>query len=186
MPFHHKYRHCLVKSKILVWDARKRMKATCPCRGFYSSERGSKWSPHSHNLDEVLLLSIRATSQERHRVSNPRQLDCLFSSVFRLKIKKIVKAPHYWTFMMGIYRWSVNVLQKGPVMWKAFPSHNVSMQSRKRIATGFNTAAFFGNSNNIPVINPVLISCFFSYLHRWCIKFFQLNGNNIPSVILMP
>ena len=60
--------------------------------------------------------------------SNHWQLNCLFNSSFQPTMENI-KAPHYWPFVRGIHQWLVDSPHKGPVMWKAFPYHDVIMSS---------------------------------------------------------
>ena len=66
------------------------------------------------------------TSYERHGVSKHRSFDCLFNSLCGPTSQKHQR-PHYWPFVMGIYRWPVNSSQKGSVTWKKLPFDDVIM-----------------------------------------------------------
>ena len=44
-------------------------------------------------------------------------------------IKENIKAPEYWPFVQGIYRWPVDSLHKGTILRKTIPSIDVSMHT---------------------------------------------------------
>ena len=79
-----------------------------------------------------VLLSIAVTSHERHD-SNHRYLVCLFNSFFWVATKG---TSHYWPFVRGIHRSSVNSPHKGPVMVKAFPWYAVIIMTQKGRSLG--------------------------------------------------
>ena len=45
--------------------------------------------------------------------------------VQQLVLAKNIESPHYWPFVRGSHRWSVDSPHKGPVMRKTFPCHGV-------------------------------------------------------------
>ena len=49
----------------------------------------------------------------------------LVQQLFRGKRQRKHQIPHYWPFVMGIHRSSVDSHHKGPVMQKAFPCHYI-------------------------------------------------------------
>ena len=55
------------------------------------------------------------TSHARHGSSSHRQLDNFFNGSFT---RKTLKHAHYWSFVSGINRWTVNSLYKRPAMLK--------------------------------------------------------------------
>ena len=69
-------------------------------------------------------LSITVTSHECFGVSNHRQ------QLTKPNSKANTKAPQYWPCVRRIRR-SVGSPHKGPVMWRAFPSHDVVMCTLK-------------------------------------------------------
>ena len=86
---------------------------------------------HAQN-DPLILCSIglhhngtrlyfTVTSREHHGDSNHQHHRHLFYSLFRLTLKKKIKAPHNCLFVRRIHWWLENYLHKVPVMWKAFP-----------------------------------------------------------------
>ena len=44
-----------------------------------------------------------------------------------------IKVPYYWSFMKGTHQWQVDFPHKVPVMWKAFPYHNIILSTAKGI-----------------------------------------------------
>ena len=54
-----------------------------------------------------------------HGISDHRQFDCLFNSLFGL-YRQNIKALHYWAFVMVIHWSPVDSHHKGPVIRKAF------------------------------------------------------------------
>ena len=40
-----------------------------------------------------------------------------------------IKAPHYWTLVIGIYQWPLDSSNKGQAMWETFLCHDVIMLS---------------------------------------------------------
>ena len=75
----------------------------------------------SHCLNKSL---ITVTSNEHHSVLNHWQIDCLF----RLTNYKVnIKALHHGSFVRGIHLSPVDSPLKGPVIWKAFPCHDIIM-----------------------------------------------------------
>ena len=78
-------------------------------------------------------LSFPVTSAQHHGISNHRQLGCFLNSLFRLAKKQIL-VLHYWPFVRGIHQSLVDSPHKGPVMWKGFLYHDVTLcQSHKVI-----------------------------------------------------
>ena len=69
------------------------------------------------NTEKWLYITMR--SHERHSVWNHGQIDCLCSSLMRMTIK--TKPPNSWFFV----RWHVDFCQKGPVIRKVLPGHDV-------------------------------------------------------------
>ena len=71
-------------------------------------------------------LYVKATSHEGNDISNHRQLDCLFHSLFWLTAKKTCKLRIAHP-LCGKVDWSpVDSLPKRPIMQKAFPCHDVT------------------------------------------------------------
>ena len=66
-----------------------------------------RWSSPPHARD------LMVTSHQRYGVCNHQPLDYFVKSVFRLKIKENIKAPHYWPFDRGIYWRPVESPHKG-------------------------------------------------------------------------
>ena len=66
---------------------------------------------------------------ERQGVSNHWQLNCLLNSQSALDNKGNIEAWHYWPFATWIH-WcrAGGPTCKGPVIWKAFPWHEVIMK----------------------------------------------------------
>ena len=71
------------------------------------------------------ILFMRVTSHERHGISNYRELDCLFKSLFSLRLRNIMQritdpfwgesTRHWWIPWIPL------------TIWKAFPYHDVIM-----------------------------------------------------------
>ena len=64
------------------------------------------------------------SSCEGHGIGNHLHINCLFNTLFGLS-KTASKLVHYWTFMRTISQRPVNSPHKGPVMWEAFPHHDI-------------------------------------------------------------
>ena len=78
------------------------------------------------------LLSLQQ-SCEHHGVSNHQQLECLFNSMFRLTTRKTsIPCTTGICEQLEILRWPADSPHKGPVMWKAFPSHQRTANMSRR------------------------------------------------------
>ena len=73
-----------------------------------------KWSCMGHYSD-VIWASWRSKSS-----ANWIFVQLLVQAI----IKENIKAPHYWPFVWGIHRRTVDSPYKGPVMRKGYPCHN--------------------------------------------------------------
>ena len=71
---------------------------------------------------------ITMTSHERH-VSRIISNWTICSTTCSVDNKQNIEASHYWSFVRGIYRWSLDSPHKGPVMQKAFACHDVVMNT---------------------------------------------------------
>ena len=76
---------------------------------FQAFVEGSLWLLYRIRFEAMITM----TTHERHGVSNHRQIDCLFKSLFNLYAQGINKAPPYWPFVKGIYRSPVDFPHKG-------------------------------------------------------------------------
>ena len=71
-------------------------------------------------------------SHERHGVSNHRQINCLFDSLFQANIKENIKTLHCSPFVRGVNKWPMFFLAiKVPVMPKAIYAQSSSNQNFK-------------------------------------------------------
>ena len=73
----------------------------------------------------IVMRSIfnAVTPNEPQSISNHLRLNGLFNSPYRLK----QKYQHYWPYVIGIHRWSVDFPRRGSVMWKVFSCHDVTI-----------------------------------------------------------
>ena len=88
---------------------------------------------YTHKTDLLFLPVMRTLSHEgwdnvtmmRQSISNHWQLDCLFNTLFAPTIKNISKVYITDPLWRESTWWPIDSLNKGPLMWKAFPCHDI-------------------------------------------------------------
>ena len=93
----------LASRRQCCWDACQ-ISGRCDSYNIQSGGFETSRDLASHCLvkrEVVLQRSIKVTSHVRHVVSNNWPLNCLSRSLLRLKLKKKknIRTPHYWTFV---------------------------------------------------------------------------------------
>ena len=102
---------------------------------------------------------------------NQRQLDFLFNiQLLKLTAIENTKAPHYWQFVRGIHRWSVDSPHKRPVLLHTFPCHAVVMEMADDISCHIETTV-------APEVQCPITMCHFRCVHRLCVH---------PTVATLP